>query len=234
MNDTQRRRFERLARAGSFASARTADFPETSRGGQAIARLRNIVSQLEIFDTSRVANAGVSKQGTSAKQGEREALRRQLGAMTDTAETIGLDFPEVRGSFRRPRPNTNDQTLLSTARAFAAAAAPLKSRFVEYDMPDDFLEQLNASITNFEQAIVRQNSGTGARVAANASLEEALRRGEQELERLDTSVRNKFREDPATLAAWESARHIERSRRSRSNGGAQPVSTPGTDGSAQP
>jgi hypothetical protein len=139
-----------------------------------------------------------------------------------------------RGSFRRPRPNTNDQTLLSTARAFAAAATPLKPRFVEYDMPDDFLDQLNASIRNFEQAIDRQNFGTGARVAANASLEEALRRGEQELERLDTSVRNKFRTDPATLAVWESARHIQRPRRPRNDGGAQPETTPGTEGPAQP
>jgi hypothetical protein len=77
-----------------------------------------------------------------------------------TAQTIGLDFPEVKGGFRRPRPNTNDQTLLATARAFAVAATPLKPRFVEYDMPADFLDQLSASIANFEQTVNRQNLGT--------------------------------------------------------------------------
>ena len=234
MNDTQKRRFERLARAESFVAARAANFPETGRGGQAAARLRTVLSELETLDASRVTNAGVSRQGTSAKQDERAALRRQLGAITDTAQTIGLDFPEVKGSFRRPRPNTNDQTLLATARAFATAASPLKPKFVEYDMPPDFLERLSASITNFEQAISRQNSGTGARVAANASLEETLKRGETELERLDTAVRNKFHDDPATLAAWESARHIERPRRPRNNGDAQPENTPGPATPRQP
>ncbi|HEX3561075.1 MAG TPA: hypothetical protein VHU19_17910 [Pyrinomonadaceae bacterium] len=38
--------------------------------------------------------------------------------------------------------------------------------------------------------------------------------------RLDAIVRNKFRDDPPTLAAWEHARHVERAARvpKRANG----------------
>jgi hypothetical protein len=39
-----------------------------------------------------------------------------------------------------------------------------------------------------------------------------------EAERLDTSVRNKFRDDPARMAAWESARRLERTRPTAGDG----------------
>jgi hypothetical protein len=49
------------------------------------------------------------------------------------------------------------------------------------------------------------------------------------LRRLDVIVRNKFRDDPATLAAWEHARHVERpARQSKRNNGGTNTPAPGT------
>jgi len=218
MNSTQRRRFERLSRVSAFAAANAADFPETGKGGQAAARLKAVIGEVEQLDTSRVTSLSSQQQATVGKRDERGALRAQLNAISDTAETIGLDHPEVRGAFRWARASVSDQTLLSVARAFAAAALPLKARFIEYDMPTDFLEKLNESISSFEQHTGQQLAVAGARVAAGASLEDALERGEQELERLDTAVSNKYRDDPAKMSAWASARRLERARR-HANGG---------------
>jgi hypothetical protein len=133
----------------------------------------------------------------------------------------------VKDAFARPRTNVNDQTLLSIARSIAADAAPLSARFIEYDLPANFLTRLNASIESFQQAIGQQTSGVNARVAASASLEETLTRAEAELERFDTAVRNKFGGDTATLAAWESARRLERANKPK-NGASTP--TPQGDG----
>ncbi|HEV2882423.1 MAG TPA: hypothetical protein VGX24_14180 [Pyrinomonadaceae bacterium] len=215
MNDNQRRRFERLARAASFGATVSASFPESGKGGQALARLTAAVADAETHATARATNERVQQQGTASRRDARLAIQSHIAAVSDTAATIGLDHPEVRDSFRRPRANANDQTLLSTARSFALAALPLKARFIEYDMPADFLERLNESVTAFEQAIDEQTSGASARLAANTALEETLKGGEQELEKFDTAVRNKFRDDAAKLAAWESARHLERASRSR-------------------
>ncbi|HJU53061.1 MAG TPA: hypothetical protein VJ715_00760 [Pyrinomonadaceae bacterium] len=213
MNSTQRRRFERLARVSAFAAAHAADFPETSKGGQAAARLNAVIAEVERLDAERVTSASSRQQATVGKRDLRASLRAQLVAISDTAETIGLDHPEVKGSFRWSRASVSDQTLLSLARSFAAAAAPLKARFVEYDMPADFLDRLNASIGSFEQHTGRQTAVAGAAVAAGASLEDALTRGEQQLERFDTAVRNKYRDDPGKMSAWASARRLERARR---------------------
>ena len=213
MNDKQRLRFERLSRVRAFMAEHAADFPETGRGGQAAARLNTILAELEALDSSRVASRGEKQQASMGRRDERASLREQLTAISDTADTIGLDHPEAQGVFKWSRAGMSDQTLLATARAFAASAAPLKARFVEYDMPADFLDKLNASIEGFDQHILRQTATTGSSVATTVSLESALKRGDAEVERLDTSVRNKFRDDPARMAAWESARRLERTTR---------------------
>lgn len=218
MNDKQRRRFERLARVRAFMAEHAADFPETGKGGQAAARLNSVLVELEALDSARVASKGEKQQASIGRRDERAALREQLTAISDTAETIGLDHPEVKGVFKWSRAGMSDQTLLATARAFAASAAPLKARFIEYDMPANFLERLNASIEDFDQHILRQTATTGSGVAATVSLESTLKRGEVEAERLDTSVRNKFRDDPARMAAWESARRLERTRPTADDG----------------
>ena len=213
MNSTQRRRFERLTRVSAYAAANVEDFPETGKGGQAIARLNAIIEEIQQLDASRVSSVDTLQQATVGKRDQRSALRAQLSAISNTAETIGFDHPEVKGSFRWSGAGVSDQMLLSTARAFATAATPLKARFVEYELPADFLDKLNASIASFEQHMGQQTAGTGARVAARASLEDALARGEQELERFDTAVRNKYRNDRAKSAAWASARRLERAPR---------------------
>src|SRR5256714_4580928 len=142
-----------------------------------------------------------------------------MGEISDAAKPIGLDQPEVKDGFKFKGASVSDQTLLATARAAANASLPIKDLFIEYDMAADFHDVLKVKIANFEQYLSRQTAQMGERVAANASLESALRRGEAALERLDTAVRNKYRDDPAKLTAWESARRLERPPRRKQESG---------------
>jgi chromosome segregation ATPase len=209
MNDRQRRRFERLVRSRDTAATRGADFPANSVGGKALAGISNRIAEIENLDAARSTDHRTFQHGTSSKREAREALRRQLAAISETAQTIALDFPELKDKFRRPRSNFNDQNLLTTARSFHAEATPLTARFIEYNMAANFLDTLNDVIEDFEQAINQQNLGRGGRRANIVALETALDAAEQDLERLDTAIHNKFAGDPATLASWESARRLQ-------------------------
>lgn len=215
MNDKQRRRFERLLRGSDFGTAHAESFPADNKSGKALANLQTIITEIENLDASRNTGASHARQGTSIKGETRAFLHEQLAIIKRTAKVIGLDLPEVKNKFRLPSGNINDQTLLSIARSFHAEATPLKDKFIEYDLPADFLDALNRGISDFEKAINQQNTGAGARTAALHAIEAALVRGETEMERLDAAVRNKFRTDPATLAAWESAKRLERAPRSK-------------------
>ena len=99
---------------------------------------------------------------------------------------------------------------LNVARGFAADALPLKEQFIRNEMPANFLDELNAHITTFEQAIDEQQRRKRARVSATTGLDDSVERGVNIVRQLDAVVRNKFRDDRATLAAWENARRTER------------------------
>jgi hypothetical protein len=215
MNSTQRRRVERLLRVDAYALASVADFPETSKGGRAADDLRDILAEIETHAVARESSMNALQHSTIAKKDARAAIHVYLRAISDTARTIGLDHPEIKGSLKFTGASVGDRTLLATARAFAAAVQPLKTLFVEYDMTADFFDKFNADINNFEQQLDRQTAGKGERIAVNASLEDALHRAEAALKRYSTAVRNRYRNDPAKLAAWESAHRIERAPRTK-------------------
>jgi hypothetical protein len=233
MNDTQKRVYERHARSTAVCDENAADFPANTKRGQCYINMKAIRAEMEALDVARETNTRLHKQGTSSKKEERTSLRKLLIAISNTAEAIGRDFPEIKGSFKRPKANSNDQTLLATARAFAEAAVVFKAKFIEYDMPANFIERLNTNISSFEQAISRQNQGASARVAANAGFEDRRRRSEQEIDRLDVFVRNIYGDDPAKMAAWERARRLERPRRTRKNGDKTGGGTDASGGSQQ-
>ena len=228
MNDMRKRHSERNARCIAFGDERPQDFTEETARGKSLAKLRALQKRIETLDAECATHDRTKLQGTSSKQEEREALQKMLTAISKTGSLIGLDYAEVKGAFQRPKANSNDQTLLSTARSVAAAVTAHKSKFVEYDMAPDFDEQFKARVASFAQAMQLKESGASAKASTNASLDEAFRSADKELERLDTLIRNRYGDDPATMAAWERARRLERPRQSK-NGGAkgEPKKDPG-------
>lgn len=221
MNDSHRRRFERLARTSGHFQAGAVDFPEGSRGALALTELRAAIAEAEAHAVSRESSINSLQQATLGRQDEREAIRAYLRAMSDTTHTIGLEHPEFKGTFVFKGASVSDRTLLTTARAFATGSQPHRALFNEYDLGTEFFNRFDAHINRFEQQLSRQAAGRGERIEANASLEAALRRAEAALEKLDTITRNRYREDPAKLTAWESAHRLERPARAARRGRAE-------------
>ncbi len=215
MNDKQRRRYERGSRVDAFMKANAADFPAGSKGALAAARLSEELAALATLDVAKAASAGTRRQGSEGRRDLRESLRAQVVAVCDTAEAIGLEHAEVRGLFPRERADNSDQTLVAVARSYAEAATPHKARFVEYEMPADFIERLKTDADGLEAQMSRQTEGKGTSVSTNASIETTLGRVDDLAERLEVIARNKYRQAPAKLAAWESARRLERAPRSK-------------------
>ena len=217
MDNTMKRQTERFARSEAFVSANVADFPATSKGGKAAAEIRTALAEIESLEAARVTNTNLLQQAMAGKKDMRESIRAQLRAISNTAKTIALDHPEVKGGFQFKGNNMSDGALLATARAFLSATEPTKALFIEYDMPADFRDTLSANITSFEQHSDKQTAGKGERVAASTSVEDSFRRAKLAFNRLDTAISNKYRNDPAKLAAWENIRRLERAPKARNN-----------------
>jgi hypothetical protein len=210
MKDSEKRRHEMLTRVRDFGEVRAASFPDGTRGNELFADLNQVVTELDTHARDQSSGRSAGAQGTTSRAMAREALYEDLLAISRTARAMAFDTPGLEERFRLPRGNRNDQALLSTARAFLADADPLKADFIRNELPSDFLQDLAGDIAAFEQSIADQNRSAGARVAATTAVDSAIERGVTVVRQLDAIIRNKFRDDPSTLAAWTSASHTER------------------------
>jgi hypothetical protein len=236
MDDRENRRHQMFVRVRNFGTQHQADFALNSIGSQLFATLGGIVTQLDGHAAAQSSKGGSAKQGTTSRGVARQALRDDLEAINRTARAMAHDVPGITDKFRLPPPG-NDQLLLNAARAIAADAVQFETQFIAHEMPADFLEDLNADIAALETAISEQSSGVGQRVAATTAIDTAIDDGVATVRKLDAVVKNKYADNPATLAEWASASHTERSPRHHSSppiptGGSG--STPPTPGGSAP
>jgi hypothetical protein len=220
MKDSDTRRYEAFLRVREFGAARAAQFPPNSFGAEKFTALGAVIAGLDEHATTQVSGLNTAQQGVTGKAAARDELRRDLEAVSRTARIMAFDTPGLEDRFRLPR-GPKDQELLNTARAFAAAAQPLAAEFTRRGLPADFLADLASEIEIFEQAVNRKTEGRAAHVAATAAIDDLIEDGMKHLRQLDTVVRNIFADDPATLAAWTSASHVERAPRAK-----QPAAPP--------
>lgn len=214
MKDSDTRRYEAFLRMREFGAARAAQFPPNSFGAEKFAALGAVIAGLDEHATTQVSGLNTAQQGVTGKAAARDELRRDLEAVSRTARIMAFDTPGLEDQFRLPR-GPKDQDLLNTARAFAVAAQPLAAEFTRRGLPANFLADLASEIEVFEQAVNRKTEGRAAHVAATAAIDDLIEDGMKHLRQLDTVVRNIFADDPATLAAWTSASHVERAPRAK-------------------
>jgi hypothetical protein len=223
VNDKQRRIIERGARASAFGAANAADFPAGSRGGELFASLSAELAKLDTLEVAKATSISTRQQGSAGRRDVRESLRAQIAAVSETAKVIAAEHPELKGKFQFSRTDRSDRSLIAVAHSFAAAAPPFKPLFIAYELAADFIESMNADADALEQQMALQTEGVGARVSTNASIDQSLEHVDDYVDKLDVIVRNKYRNDPAKIAAWESARRLERAARSKRSNGTPPT-----------
>ena len=216
MTDNEGRRHQTGVRMRGFLAQRTADFSQTSMAHQLTNELTGLIEDLEASASDQALRDGQVRQHTTTRGDARRALREDLEAINRTARLMGLE-----DTFRLP-PARNDELLLAAAEAFAASAFPLKAQFIAREMPSDFLEDLNADIAAFKAAIAAQGDALGDRVAARSTISQTIDRLMEIRDQLDVIVKNKYANDPAVLAEWASASHIERAPRRAAAAGTTP------------
>jgi hypothetical protein len=204
MDDNHNRRHSMFVRVREFIQQRIADFAETGVVRQLFTQLKVIISEVEQLAADQASGIGLARLGTQTRGDARVALRDAIDAIYRVARTMG-----VESQFQRPTAN-NDEALLHAARSFATNALPLKAQFIAHEMPEDFLDDLNADINDLEAAIVAQGNAVGDHVSASAAIDDAIDRGVETVRKLDPIMKNKYASNPGILAEWMSASHTER------------------------
>jgi hypothetical protein len=201
-----------LTRVNNFGTEHAADFAAGSKGAALFASVAAGVPKVGAAASQQVSGGNTATSGTDTKAVSFHWLHDDLMAIHQTAITLAQTTPGLDDKFRLPH-NLTYGNVLPTARAFAADAAPLAADFIACEMPADFLAQLNTAITAFAGATDTQSGGKGAKSKGTAGIRSSLDTAFAAVRGLDAIVKNKYRNDPTTLAEWATARHVERTPR---------------------
>ncbi|MGB9180606.1 MAG: hypothetical protein WCB68_15335 [Pyrinomonadaceae bacterium] len=212
MKDEENRRQDMYQRVLEFDATHKNAFTQASKGTQLFNALRTEVAGVKSHAAKQVSGRAGARQGTEMRENARQALYQRLRAINLTAHSMAFEIPGLDDKFRMPR-GSGDQALLSAARASAQDALPYKAQFIEYEMPATFLEDLASEIAAFEATVSTQQQSKQASVSSTFSLADSTGKCMNIVRQLDAIVRNRFTDDPATLAEWTSATHIERAPR---------------------
>jgi hypothetical protein len=213
MEDRHHRNREMFLRLKDFGASHT-DIPATTIWPQLLTDLNSVIGDLDGHVSSQEVGKGAAFAGTTTRHAARQALREDIEAIVRTARVIGEDKPGFDDKFRMPR-GDNDQAMLDLAMGIAAvvANAAVKVEFISHAMPADFVEDLSDDIAELQEAISDQSGGVADRKSAGVSIDETDGRGMMIARKMHAVVKNFYRNNPAVLSEWETARHVERARR---------------------
>lgn len=196
--------------ASAFGVKYAADFPPDSIGGKQFALITAAVPTTSTLAQAQVSGGGQLKAGVKSKAAAYKLVHDDLLAISAAAHslvllgTAGLD-----GKFHLPR-NHGAQDTLNAARAFKTDTAAFSAQMIELGLDADFLVHLDTHITAYENAIKDKGAGQSAQGGATGGLEDAMHKAAIALHVADTVVRNKYKNDPAKLAEWTIASHVEK------------------------
>jgi hypothetical protein len=194
----------------AFGLKYAADFLPTSVGGKQFALVHAAVPQASTLGAAQVSGDEQAASGILGKAAGRAHLRQDLLGITDAVHTLVLLGTEgLEGKFHMPR-SAGDQALLNSARAFATDAVAFQADFVSVGLDADFIIHLNADIAAFEAAVLAKGAGKQARGGATGGLDDAAHKAAVALHILNTVVKNAYKKDPAKLAEWATASHLEK------------------------
>jgi hypothetical protein len=209
MNKLDQRLQATFQRVNEFGIAHGADFTPGGPAVQAFAFIATLVPKAGTDAGAQVAGAGEKMAGTGSRAAVRVALHNELASITATAHSIALTTPGFDNKFHLPR-SGSDLALLASAVSFVAEGTPLIATFVAHEMPADTFTVTQSLIDQFKATGVAQDAGKSKQVGATATMADDRHKGVLMLETLKGIVPNKYKDNPAVLAEWHTASHVER------------------------
>jgi hypothetical protein len=229
MNDETRRISEMATRMDGFGGLTVDDFPANSPARQRFNELHDLCVKIDTQGAKEALEKNAAKAATKRKAARVESARRQMKNIRETILSVEGQQPGISQNFNMPSSNSAE-ALIEGARAYIAAATPLKPLFLSREMPEDFLENLAETIRSYDEVVDDYNTHNVNRKGAKVMLKDACAQVLVIRRELDPIVRNKFRNDPEKLSAWETASHLERPPRRRAAAEPGDGSQPPTSG----
>lgn len=193
------------------------EFADIPAGSVAAAAAADLQTQYDVVISESAEQSGFegeSKQGTAIRAVARRNIQDYLSTLARTAKSIARQNPGFDKNY--PTVSAMDDTeLLNTARAVEPKAIEDQAAFIARGLTIEFLETIDNYIEDFDNSQDTSNAAAGERGASVADKNQAFKKGLDDVDILGDFIRNFYRNQPAKLAAWKIASHIERSAKRR-------------------
>ena len=217
MDDRGRRISEMTTRMTGYKVMSEGDFTANSVGEQKFNTLSDLKTKLDLHGSTWVRERNAARAATQAKAGLLESALGQMNVIRMTAISCEPQQPGISQNFKLPS-SKSAGSIIETARAFLAAATPLKPLFLSREMSENFLETLADTIQSYEAAVNNYNLHNANANAAKSMFGGVGKEVLAVRRELTPIVLNKYRDDPEKLALWETASHFERSPKRSTSG----------------
>jgi len=216
VDDRDQRRYDRLTRVQTFGVENSADFAD---GGKADTHFDNVGTIIKRLDKAKASQA----PNRVSKETLLDALSLDLQNIARTARQIGLNENGFAAPYRIPD-NASEAAIIthtdsvlqrledqeSDSAATKKSKAALRARFVDYELPDDFVANLRADRDAIADANRHNQAGAQGGVENTGLIGQLLGKGGVEVSGLNTIMYNKYTRQPEKLRAWQSASRVER------------------------
>jgi len=203
------RRYNMLVRVKEFGATHADLFPAGSVGGTTLVELGAAVDRIDGHAVSQASGRTDAQKRALGKAAARAALRDAVGSIVKMAGGMAVADPEVGKAFQLPV-NESDKELVTRAKEFVSSAAPYAAAFVARGLPNTFVADLQGKLSAFEDAINAHATAKQAHINARANISAALDSALAVLQQLDPIVEYRIGSDPGLVAAWQSARRIDK------------------------
>ncbi len=216
MDDRDRRRNDRLIRVQTFGRENAADFAPDSR---ALIHFASIDQLLQKLDAAKADQ----KPARVTKETLLDALMLDFKNVARTARAIALKENGFDSPYRIPIPAnqsellTHGDNLLSRLQdqpvdspATQTAKTALRAKFISYELPADFVEDLTADLQAIRDTNQHNQSEVQSGVGSTEAIGTLLASAAREVQELDAILKNKYTRNAPKLAAWQSASRVER------------------------
>ena len=222
-----RRRLEMAVRVREFFRTHQTD-GATQEG--AVTRLEQLVQRAELLASQQragvVATRGAAEHRAEVRRALQSKLLRYLSAVGAAA---ARENTELAAQFRLPKPRGSNLAFLTMARGMLEKATAQKDVLVKRGMSAKLLDDLAATLAEFDKTLEATRLARLEHVGATADLRAVLAEISEQVRVLDGLVRYRFGGNEELMGAWASARNVLgpfRSQRSSPQGNEAGGSTP--------
>lgn len=201
-----RRRLEMAVRVRDFLRTHRTD-GATEQG--VVERLEQLVQRAEVLASQQRAGV-VARRGSAEQRAEvrRKLQSKMLRYLSAVGAVAARENTDLGAQFRIEHPRGSNQAFVTMVRGMVEKATAQKELLVSRGLSGTLLDDLTATLAQFEQTLEATRAARSEHVGASADLKAVLSEISQQVRVLDGLVRYRFGENEEVMGAWASAHNV--------------------------